>query len=327
MAGDRRLGLLGTFGFFVFWLVVSYGLVAGLGYGFLADLRFIQPRFPLSPFLENLERDRSELGWPLRKLRVARNAWRESLGRAELAAMDGVVTAEPSGLYLGDPREMEAKLFTDRGEGGRGRGKEVLNPTPARVWKDWIGRSERRLPLPDPYGFPMMPVGSPDTMQRFFPLLAGERQPPGADQMDRGPFGDGLDLIGTEGPVSFPLLWRHEKMLESFAHKRKGFYAWLVLVLVGMVVTGAMFFAPMPDFGEVQFLQVFGIIFGIVTLGSVLNFRTCYRPRYVSDAEEIEQSTVDEIKHDCQRYLEALQQEGKMTNEQARLMSRLVERR
>ncbi len=327
MAGYRRLGLLGTFGFFVFWLVASYGLVAGLGYGFLADLRFIQPRSPLSPFLENLERDRSELGWPLRKLRVARNAWGSSLGRCELAAMDGVMTEEAAGLYLGDPRAMEAKLLTGKDEGSGGDGKEVLTPTPARVWKDWVSRSEPRLPLPDPYGFPMMPAGSPDTMQRFFPLLTAAAARPGGDAADAGPFGDGARLLGNDGPVSFPLLWRHEKMLETFARKRKGYYAWLVLVLIGMVVTGALFFAPMPDFGEVQFLQVFGILFGIVTLGSVLNFRTCYRPRYVSDAEEIEPSAIDEIKHDCQRYLEALQQEGKMTSEQARLLSRLVERR
>ncbi|RCK77920.1 MAG: hypothetical protein OZSIB_1958 [Candidatus Ozemobacter sibiricus] len=137
----------------------------------------------------------------------------------------------------------------------------------------------------------------------------------------------GLFITEGDRSFSFPFAWRHQEVIREFNVQQRGLRIYLFLTLVGLVLSIMLFFRPMPDFGEIQFLKAFGVLFGFLSLSSMVVLRTCYRPGFRSDAEKIEQSTIDQIKRDCQRYLEALEKENKLTADQRRQLSALIERR
>lgn len=323
-SSQPRLGLLGTFGFFAFWLVSTYLVLAVLGYGFYDDLPVLTPRSPIGGLLPTFG-GRSSLRADINQLRTTGTDLAHLAEAIDFATTDGIATATlPGGLYLGLARAIDANLATSS------RDFRGFQPTQLRIWKSWLAGGDPILPIPDPYGFPLLPAASPQTLEQFFPDLMRERRTTSSDEYPTTWNQEhrirGLFLAEGDRSFSFPFAWRHQEVIREFKVKQRGLRIYLFLSLVGLVVSVMLFFRPMPDFGEIQFLKAFGVLFGFLSLSSMAVLRMCYRPSLRSDAERIAPSTIDQIKRDCQRYLEALEKENKLTADQRRQLSALIER-
>lgn len=310
----RKLGVFGAMGLFFFWLTASYLFVAVMGYGFLADLNFIAPPFPLSGLLTNLEREYSELAPYARALQGTKGAWRPTLGTFEMAIMDGALLMPQKGLFMVAPTSMEPYLRKE----ASGM-KQWYEQTPAmkEAWQRWTRGNPTQVVVPDPYGFPLLPLAEEKTLFRWFSRLQGSAHMiPTDDSRTKNPatLREIVAEVGSyEGYFNFPLVWRHQQYLEQVEKKQVGLKVFLVLALLGALGSLFLMRTEMPDFGEIEFLRLYGVVFGISAFFSIGNFRTCYMMGVITDDQKVDAKTLETIRDDCRQYIDALQHEEKIT--------------
>jgi len=326
MENDRKLGVLGALGFLSFWMVCGYGFLAAMGYGFLSDINYVDPRMPLAWYGAAFERDYSELAPIYRKLETQYHRTRRSLGFLEIAEMDGSLVRVPGGGVRYTVASLGFSLDSD----GMKRWYEQT-PSMKKAWERWKRDATPIIVIPDGYGFPYVPNADEKTLARWFPsypetfrlraLFDGRRTEPPTLVEQVGECGwDGSQF-------SFPLVWRMNEFGAKREQKKAGLHYFLIVAIIGGIATLMLMRWPMPDVGEIEILRSFAIGFGLFSLLSLPTYRTCYSSRDVTDDEVIEPRVLEMIRKDCRAYLDDLQRESKISNDDKQMMLKLLNRR
>ncbi len=319
-----KLGGLGALGFFVAWAIGSYLFLAVMGYGFITELPMLFSPLSKVNQLIYLQRFYSRLDDERGVLRTTQRAWRMTLSNMK----DGVIPD----LHLQTSQgvlKVPVRAFQQFLEEARIPLDKPSNQIPA--WKRQARAGVEWAVLPDFYGFPLVPIGSEDLLARHFPDLRDARSlrvlfdvsiDPATSVKSR------LQEVGTiDSFFTYPLIWRAQKFVEKVQRKRSGALIWVVVQVIGAFVTLWLLTRPVPPL-YAEPLRFLAGAFGVAAIfGFLFRFyATCYMAARISDDQTIDGATLELIRTDCQKYVDDLQQEQRISPEDRKILSELLRR-